>query len=43
MTREVGITVVRGLWGVMDVFQDGDRVRVDGSVGRVLRLMGNDE
>lgn len=39
IAREVGIPAVMGLRGVMSAFQDGERVRVDGSEGRVFRLV----
>jgi pyruvate,water dikinase len=39
IAREVGIPAVMGLRGILDAFQDGDRVRVDGSAGRVFRLI----
>nr|WP_314716532.1 PEP-utilizing enzyme [uncultured Fretibacterium sp.] len=36
--REMGIPAVMSVRGVLGVLRDGDRVRVDGTRGQVLRL-----
>jgi pyruvate,water dikinase len=38
VAREVGIPAVVGIPGVLDAVRDGEQLRVDGTVGEVIRL-----
>ena len=42
VAREMGLPCVVGIAGLLDTLQDGERVEMDGTTGRVVRLDAGD-